>query len=604
MTPDALVVEGLNALRAGDQVRARSVLTQALTVAPRHADALQLMGMLHKQAGRLHDAQDCLRKSLAVNPKQPNVLNNLANLLRGDDPAEARSLYRDALALKPDYVDAMIGLAGLDATGPDEAGLEAGFDMAAQAAALAPADPRPREILSLAALGLGRLGASAEAAREAVAIAGDRASSWHRLGDALLASDDHEGAAQAYATALRLDPMLDVSWAGYAASMRHLHREDQAEEASIRALSINPSNLVAHTVLNGLLWTQGRTAAHLGSYRHGIGLRPRDVPLKLALAGELVRTGGISEARALVDEALQMAPQIPAVLAADGRLAISEGRFERATQQLAAAAAQQPGAVSHVVALADAQLKADRAVAARETMLAALERFPDDQDVLARLALAFKFTGDDRYAWLCPLDDVTAAIDLPVPPGSTPDGFCAEVSAYLRTLHTARVHPLDQTLRHGTQTFGQLLADDPHPLIQTLGQLLQRAVTDFIGNLPRSREHPFLRRNTGRMRFSGSWSARLGPGGYHTSHIHPRGWISSACYLSLPPDVEDMDARSGWLAFGQSNMKLGSHDQPDRLVQPKVGRLVLFPSYVWHGTTPFMTGQERMTVAFDAVPVP
>ena len=30
--------------------------------------------------------------------------------------------------------------------------------------------------------------------------------------------------------------------------------------------------------------------------------------------------------------------------------------------------------------------------------------------------------------------------------------------------------------------------------------------------------------------------------------------------------------------------------------------LVLFPSYFWHGTVPFVSDQPRLTVAFDAVP--
>jgi hypothetical protein len=29
---------------------------------------------------------------------------------------------------------------------------------------------------------------------------------------------------------------------------------------------------------------------------------------------------------------------------------------------------------------------------------------------------------------------------------------------------------------------------------------------------------------------------------------------------------------------------------------------VLFPSYMWHGTTPITGDQPRMTIAFDAVP--
>ena len=36
--------------------------------------------------------------------------------------------------------------------------------------------------------------------------------------------------------------------------------------------------------------------------------------------------------------------------------------------------------------------------------------------------------------------------------------------------------------------------------------------------------------------------------------------------------------------------------------KPEPGMLVLFPSYMWHGTIPFVTGDSRLTIAFDIVP--
>jgi hypothetical protein len=38
-------------------------------------------------------------------------------------------------------------------------------------------------------------------------------------------------------------------------------------------------------------------------------------------------------------------------------------------------------------------------------------------------------------------------------------------------------------------------------------------------------------------------------------------------------------------------------------VAPQPGRLVLFPSMLWHGTVPFSARAERLTIAFDVVPV-
>ena len=97
------------------------------------------------------------------------------------------------------------------------------------------------------------------------------------------------------------------------------------------------------------------------------------------------------------------------------------------------------------------------------------------------------------------------------------------------------------------------------------------------------------------VRFSGSWSVRLTDAGFHANHFHPEGWLSSAFYLALP---ESANGQEGWLALGEPQADLGLDLPPIRLVEPKPGRLVLFPSTMWHGTVPFPAG-ERLSIAFD-----
>ena len=58
------------------------------------------------------------------------------------------------------------------------------------------------------------------------------------------------------------------------------------------------------------------------------------------------------------------------------------------------------------------------------------------------------------------------------------------------------------------------------------------------------------------------------------------------------------EGEQGWLKLGEPQAELGLGLAPFRTVEPKAGRLVLFPSTMWHGTIPFAAG-ERMTVAFD-----
>jgi hypothetical protein len=90
--------------------------------------------------------------------------------------------------------------------------------------------------------------------------------------------------------------------------------------------------------------------------------------------------------------------------------------------------------------------------------------------------------------------------------------------------------------------------------------------------------------------------------GYHSNHLHNEGWISSAYYVALPDEVADSASGQGALKFGESKFALGESDRPEQFVRPAVGKLVLFPSYFWHGTVPFVSQGARLTIAFDVVP--
>ena len=68
--------------------------------------------------------------------------------------------------------------------------------------------------------------------------------------------------------------------------------------------------------------------------------------------------------------------------------------------------------------------------------------------------------------------------------------------------------------------------------------------------------------------------------------------------------MKDEKEKQGWIKFGESGFtQLGDKNPPPRrTVQPQPGRLVLFPSYMWHGTVPFHGPTPRTTIAFDVVP--
>ncbi|OJU14720.1 MULTISPECIES: putative 2OG-Fe(II) oxygenase [unclassified Sphingomonas] len=212
-------------------------------------------------------------------------------------------------------------------------------------------------------------------------------------------------------------------------------------------------------------------------------------------------------------------------------------------------------------------------------------------------AITWRLTGDPRLAWLEGDPRLVSVVDLADRLPSL-----ERVAEVLRGIHRARGAHLDQSVRGGTQTDGPLFARiDPE--IRALRAAVVEAVAQHVAQLPPpDARHPTLSKRRDRApRFAGSWSVRLVGQGHHVNHVHPQGWISSALYVALPEAPPDGGAHAGWLTIGSPQAALGLDLPPTRMIEPKPGRLVLFPSTMWHGTVPFPAG-ERLTVAFDVLP--
>jgi tetratricopeptide (TPR) repeat protein len=227
---------------------------------------------------------------------------------------------------------------------------------------------------------------------------------------------------------------------------------------------------------------------------------------------------------------------------------------------------------------------------------------PHDQVALAVLGTTWRMMGDERDEELNGYDTLIKIYDLEPPEGfSSMDSFNAELNAWLDQAHPTTREYLDQSLRNGSQTPDKLFGQG-HDLVERLQRRLRQAIARYIGDMKEDNSHPLLSRRTRDFGYTGSWSSRLKDCGYHTNHIHPEGWISSCYYVALPRAVEDRHGRQGWIKFGEPALDIALKDPIRRAIQPKPGRLVLFPSYMWHGTIPFHDSTPRTTIAFDVVP--
>ena len=209
-------------------------------------------------------------------------------------------------------------------------------------------------------------------------------------------------------------------------------------------------------------------------------------------------------------------------------------------------------------------------------------------------ALLWRLVGDARWEWLEGDARLIGVFDL-----AEEIGPIAVLADRLRAMHQGKGQPLDQSLRGGSQTDGVLLAR-AEPDIRRLRGVILKAVAAHVAQLPPpTPDHPTLLATRAPLRLAGSWSVRLSGSGFHVDHVHPMGWLSSALYVALPGEMATgaSDPHNGWLTFGENHALLPELSA-FRLVEPRPGRLVLFPSTMWHGTRPFVAG-ERLTVAFD-----
>ncbi len=162
--------------------------------------------------------------------------------------------------------------------------------------------------------------------------------------------------------------------------------------------------------------------------------------------------------------------------------------------------------------------------------------------------------------------------------------------------------PANRSTTKGEQT-GELLIEPKGPVAQ-LEQKILESLELFLSSLPSDPTHPYLSHRPRQFRLN-AWGTRLGAQGHQSHHIHPGGWVSGVYYVQLPPEMTEIDeSHQGWIQFGGApdNCKL-ERARPLRLVEPKEGDLVLFPSYFYHRTLPFESETKRISIAFDAIPV-
>lgn len=605
LTPgEAQKLQGAHhALQGGRLQEARQLCQSVLSAKPFQPDALHLLGLALKAAGDQEGALQAMQGSLNVRSHQPQLLNNLGNLLSDMGRTnEALTAYRQALSQEPRFLDAWINY-GLTASGAGQTA-EA-IRALLQATQVNPNSPKAWMSLGSAYRKAEQLDEAIAAFRKSLQLNPGNSRCWLNLGVALRLNGEPDAALEAFAKAEQAGFNGPELADGRASVLLDQGRAADSIDLYRQITRTSPAYAAAHTALAKLVWEQKLAEDPTMSVRKALAETPQDIALWQALFGVLLPMERWEDAVAAVTEARDTVGELPFLdyieaMARDGSREdnLATQLFEKTIAALPGDEHARAGYARHLLRLR----KPDAAALQAEE---AARINPDSQFAWAYLGTAWRMLDDPREDWLHDYERLVLPLELDLPSGvADPASFGAMIEAALLPLHQSAQHPLDQSLRGGTQTEGSLFVRKD-PAIQTVKRQIELAIAEYVRRLPDDATHPLLRRKSERVRFTGSWSVRLrGGGGHHVNHLHSMGWISSAFYVQLPAcmDANAEASKAGWIQFGEPPVELGLELPPRRVVKPEVGRLVLFPSYTWHGTVPFEDDDTRTTIAFDAVP--
>ncbi|MBA2588047.1 MAG: tetratricopeptide repeat protein [Alphaproteobacteria bacterium] len=381
--------------------------------------------------------------------------------------------------------------------------------------------------------------------------------------------------------------------------LHKLGRFDDCAALYERLLARAPADADMHRAYNSFLYRLGRKDQYLTSFDWA----PQTREILLGKAAMLALEKRGTETEQIYSSLLARDPLDAAASAGWANSLSLMGRHGEAVAAFETVLSRRGANIGAFSGAAAAALMAGDPQKAEAFCQAGLRQAPHDQSCLAMLGTAWRLQGKEQDEELNGYDSLIRVFDLEPPEGfSSMADFNAELGGELERLHPKTKEYLEQSLHGGSQTEGHLFGAG-HVLVEKLRPRIEEALSAYIAGLAPNEQHPFLSRRRNNFRYAGAWSSLMRSRGFHMNHLHPQGWISSCYYVTVPEVAKDESTRQGWIKFGEPELDVALKNPIRRAVQPVPGRLVLFPSYMWHGTIPFQDAALRTTIAFDAVPL-
>jgi Tfp pilus assembly protein PilF len=364
----------------------------------------------------------------------------------------------------------------------------------------------------------------------------------------------------------------------------------------------------AHYNLGNALMRLGQAAEAAAAYGRAARLRPDMAAIHNNLGNALQAEGRHEEAAQAYERALARAADMPEIHRNLGVVLTKAGRRAEGIAAFRRAVALKPQWSLAYSSLANALLEAGDAQAVVPACDAWLAAHPGTIEAIVLKSLALNEIGDARGArFLVDLDRFVQVLDLAEPPPGYADMAAFNAALTRHALGHPTLHlPPESDPRYHCPTLritDEFLVEGDGPAGDLL-RIVDRAVADYLATAARpDPSHPFLVDPPRRWALT-SWSAVLDRQGSLDPHMHLDGYVSGVYYPKIPPGVGSGAAgTAGWFELGRPPDYYGCRKVPEiRAIEPREGRMILFPSYFYHRTIPFEGPEPRISIAFDAMP--
>jgi uncharacterized protein (TIGR02466 family) len=373
-------------------------------------------------------------------------------------------------------------------------------------------------------------------------------------------------------------------------------------ELARRAVASRPDSAPVHYALAAECFRVQDFAAGIAAFEHGARLAPPEPDNLGDYIEALLATDRVLEALDVLDKYSDREAHSVGLLVQRAEVLRRIGRLDAATAALRQALALRPDDLGAAVAL--------QSLLSSRKDWAGLLNFAEQQAqrnaltmpaIVARLGGLIGLGREAEAARLLDFDTLVGVSTIAPPPGF--ESLTAFNTALAHDIMSARKIRLSNVPRLAMTGGVQVedLETDSSPAMSALFGVLRTAVEDYLAERKNACPDIIHAIAPGAAHLE-AWALVLGPGDTQDRHFHIRSSVAGVYYVAAPDELLAQGAQEGCLeipCIGTETMK--SLVRP-RFVQPMPGRLVLFPGYIPHRTTPMQCASNRLSIAFDVVP--